>query len=117
MNPDYLWSDRLELPMARPAGHHTVGLAYSGSGSVHAKIDAILLQPAVEWKVLANAGGQKLALYKSLTDEGADATLPNDGRWEVRLYDRDGRLIATVGRRGGEAVTLPAYGFAMAAGE
>jgi hypothetical protein len=113
-NPDYLWIDSLELPRALSAGHHTVRLAYSGSGTVHAKIDAILLQPTVEWKVLANAGGQQLALYKSLTDEGAEATLPSNRRWDVRLYDRNGRLVDAVRRRGGETVRLPAYGFAMA---
>jgi hypothetical protein len=114
-NPDYLWIDSLELPRALSAGHHSVGLTYSGSGSVHAKIDAVLLQPAVEWKVLANGSGQQLALYKSLTDEGAATTLPSNRRWEVRLYDRNGRLVDSVTRRGGEAVKLPAYGSAVAA--
>jgi hypothetical protein len=114
-NPDYLWIDSLELPSALAAGHHTVRLTYSGSGAVHAKVDALLLQPAIEWKLLADAGGQQLALYKSLAADAVQTTLPDNRLWEVRLYDRNGRLIDIVTRRGGEALKLPPYGFAMAA--
>jgi hypothetical protein len=114
-NPDYLWIDSLELPSALAAGHHTVRLAYSGSGSVHAKVDALLIQPEVESNLLASASGQQVALYKSLAGRGADMTLPDDRSWQVRLYDRNGRLIDVVNRRGGATLKLPAYGFAMAA--
>jgi len=93
-NPDYLWIDSVAVPQALGAGAHTVTL--SGLGATHAKIDAVLLQPAVEDKVLDDGVGATIALYKSF----AGATLRRDlpvvtgvDRWFVSAYRDDGRLL------------------------
>jgi len=66
-NPDYLWIDSVAVAQQLNAGTHTVTVRYVGGGSIHAKVDALLLQPAVEDKVLSDGSGGTLALYKSLT--------------------------------------------------
>ena len=113
-NPDYLWIDSVQLPRPLAAGLHTITLAYAGTGAVDAKIDAVLLQPAVESTLLADAGGHELALYKSLAAGAMGATLPN-GRWRVQIYDAEGTLVGTSMQPGGGTLDVPAYGFAIAA--
>jgi hypothetical protein len=81
---------------------------------VDAKVDAVLLQPAVESTLLADAGGHELMLYKSLAGSSEEATLPN-GRWRVQVYDREGNPVETIVQPGGETLDVPAYGFALAA--
>jgi hypothetical protein len=112
-NPDYLWIDSVRLPRRLAAGQHTVALAFTGTGAVHARLDAVLLQPEVESTLLADAGGHELALYKSLAGGSEEAPLPS-GRWRVQLYDHDGRPVGTSMQPGGGAVDVPAYGFAFA---
>ena len=56
-NPDYLWIDTIPVSQALAAGPHTVMLTYTGTGVIHARIDAILLQPAVEDKVVVDGSG------------------------------------------------------------
>jgi hypothetical protein len=113
-NPDYLWIDSLPFPQPLAAGQHTVTLAYAGTGAMHAKVDAVLLQPAVESTLLTAAGGHELALYKSLAAGSQGAALPN-GRWRVQIYDAEGSLVGTTLQPGGGTVYVPAYGFAIAA--
>ena len=113
-NPDYLWIDSLQFQRPLAAGQHTVTLAYAGTGATHAKVDAVLLQPAVESTLLTAAGGHELALYKSLAAGSEGATLPN-GRWRVQIYDAEGSLVGTTLQPGGGTVYVPAYGFAIAA--
>jgi hypothetical protein len=112
-NPDYLWIDSLPFPQPLAAGLHTLTLAYAGTGAVHAKVDAVLLQPAVESTLLTGAGGHELALYKSLAAGSEGATLPH-GRWRVQIYDAEGSLVGTSMQPGGGTVDVPAYGFAFA---
>jgi hypothetical protein len=91
-------------------------LTYAGTGAVHAKVDAVLLQPAVESTLLADAGGHELMLYKSLAGSSDEATLPN-GRWRVQVYDREGNPVETIVQPRGETLDVPAYGFALAASQ
>lgn len=108
-NPDYLWIDSVPLPGNLAAGRHTITL--TGAGMGRAKVDAVLLQPAVESKVLDDGAGAVFALYKSFggTTLRRDVpTAPHVGRWLVSMYRRDGRLVLTyaAGGRSRNAVQI-----------
>jgi hypothetical protein len=114
-NPDYLWIDTLEVAGRLAAGVHTVTLSYAGSGPVHARVDALLLQPEVESVLLAD-GTRQLALYRSFAGEAAPFQLPSGRRWQVSVYDRGGEPLeskdaGTAGQR------IPPYGFVIASAE
>jgi hypothetical protein len=111
-NPDYLWIDSLSVAQHLGAGTHTVTLHYVGSGQIHAKIDAVMLQPVVEDKVLSDGAGGTLALYKSLTDAGSQATVPGQGRWSIEVYDRNGNLVSAH-VSSGMAVPVQPYGYTI----
>jgi hypothetical protein len=120
-NPDFLWIDSVALPHVLAAGPHSITLAYTGNGALHAKIDAILLQPAVEDKVLSDGAGGALAVYKSLTGDvaaGAPPVVAGINQWIAYVYTRTGQLVATnpisQERSGGVAV-LP-YGYTIVVG-
>ena len=113
-NPDYLWVDSLETaPLV--AGAHTVTLGYAGSGSVHAKVDALLLQPEVESRLLGG-GTRQLALYKSLAGEAAPFQLPSGRRWQVSVYDRNGEAMESESAGAG-GLRIPPYGSVIASSE
>jgi hypothetical protein len=111
-NADYLWIDRVAVAQHLDGGTHTVSLRYAGSGSVHAKVDAIMLQPAVEDKVLSDGSGGTLALYKSLTDVGSQAALPGPGRWSIQVYDQNGNLV-NARESSARAVPVQPYGYTI----
>ncbi len=111
-NPDYLWIDGLQLPGALSAGRHTITLSYAGTGALHAKIDAVLLQPEVESKVLQD-GGRQLALYKSLAGQPAPFQLPPGRSWRVSVYNRDGEDV-TEDEDGHVRLQIPPYGSVIA---
>jgi hypothetical protein len=112
-NPDYLWIDSLPLPGSLNAGGHTVTLAYAGAGDLHAKIDAVLLQPEVESKVL-QSGTHQLALYKSLAGEPASFQLPAGRSWRVKVYNRDGEPVGGNEDDGNAQPRIPPYGSVFA---
>ena len=119
-NPDYLRIDSLAVPQRLTAGAHTVTLKYTGNGGTHAKIDAILWQPVIESKVLANGDGATLAAYKSLTDVESRVVLPTPAEtWVVLVYDRDGKLVQRLSFQSGQVSTVPVlpFGYAIASGE
>jgi len=118
-NPDLLWIDSVAVPQTLGAGAHTVTL--TGLGATHAKIDAVLLQPAIEDKMLDDGAGGTLALYKSF----AGATLRRDlpvvagvGRWFVSAYRDDGRLLLAypVSARYPNTVLVLPYGYTIMRG-
>ena len=118
-NPDLLWIDSVAVPQTLAAGPHTVTL--TGTGATHAKVDAVLLQPAVEDKVLDDGAGNTSALYKSFSD----GTLRRDPPavagvrlWLVSLYRRDGRLLFTYPASAGypNTVLVLPYGYTIVAG-
>jgi hypothetical protein len=93
-NPDYLWIDSLPVRQQLTAGAHSVRLDYFGSGGSHAKIDAILVQPMIESKVLEDGNGATLAAYKSLSGAESKVVLPVSAHeWVVLVYDRNGKLV------------------------
>ncbi len=119
-NPDYLWIDSLPVHQRLSAGAHSVKLDYAGNGSVHARIDAILLQPVIESKVVDGAEGATLASYKSLTAVESHVTLPLPAReWTVLVYDQNGRLADRLVLHAERASTAPVrpFGFTIATGE
>ena len=119
-NPDYLWIDSLPVRQSLTAGAHSVTLDYSGSGGTHAKIDAILLQPVIESKVLDDGDGATLAAYKSLTDVESRVVLPTPPHtWAVLVYDRDGKLVQRLSFQSNPVSTVPvlAFGYTIASGK
>jgi hypothetical protein len=119
--PDYLWIDSVAAPRVLSAGPHTVTLTYAGNGTTDAKIDAILLQPVAESKVLADGRGGTLAIYKSLADGTVNVQLPALAppcKWMVQAYDRDGNVVAMYPLHprpdGATVVPVLAYGFTLA---
>jgi hypothetical protein len=119
-NPDYLWIDSLPVHQQLTAGAHSIKLDYSGSGRTHAKIDAILLQPVIESKVVDDGDGSTLASYKSLSDVESQVTLPLPAReWTVLIYDQNGKLADRMFQRSVRLSTVPVrpFGFTIATGE
>ncbi|HEX9094781.1 MAG TPA: hypothetical protein VF990_01630, partial [Candidatus Dormibacteraeota bacterium] len=111
-NPDYLWIDSLAVPQPIAAGAHTVTLKYAGNGGNHAKIDAVLWQPAVESKVLDDGNGATLGVYKSLADVDSEAVLPTGSHtWTVLVYDRNGALAQRLSIRPNQVSTVPVLAF------
>jgi hypothetical protein len=119
-NPDYLWIDSLPVPQRLTAGAHRVKLDYSGSGSTHARIDAILLQPVIESKVLDDGNGATLAAYKSLSDVESHVVLPTPAReWVVLVYDQNGKLADRLLLPPERMSTVPVrpFGYTIASGK
>ena len=118
-NPDYLWIDSLAVPQRLTAGAHTVTLKYAGNGGSHAKIDAILLQPAIESKVIGDGNGATLAAYKSLAAVESQVALPPTVRsWVVLVYDRNGMLVDRLSLTPKDVSTVPVlpFGYTIASG-
>jgi hypothetical protein len=122
-HPDYLWIDSVAAPRVLSAGPHTVTLTYAGNGTTDAKIDAILVQPVAESKVLADGRGGALAIYKSLAARTVKAQLPAlapPRTWMVQVYDREGTVVAVypLHARPDWTTVVPvlAYGFTLAVG-
>jgi hypothetical protein len=120
-HPDYLWIDSVAAPRVLSAGPHTVTVTYAGNGTTDAKIDAILLQPVAESKVLVDGRGGTLAIYKSLAASTVKAQLPAlapPRKWMVQVYDRNGNVVATYPLHprpdGATLVPVLAYGFTLA---
>lgn len=112
-NPDYLWIDSVAVAQHLNAGAHTVTVGYAGGGNVHAKVDALLLQPAVEDKVLNDGSGGTIALFKSLTDVVSQGALPGAGRWTIQVYDQNGNLV-NAHQSSARAVPVQPYGYTIA---
>ncbi len=121
-HPDYLWIDSVVVPGTLDAGPHTVTL--TGIGATHAKVDAVMLQPMIEDKVLDDGAGKTLAVYKSFAgfgDEYVRATVPvasDVHLWLVSSYKSDGRPFLTypVVANGARTVLIPPYGYAIVTG-
>ncbi|MDQ6670380.1 MAG: hypothetical protein M3069_06455 [Chloroflexota bacterium] len=120
-NSDYLWINTVVVPRPLTAGSHTVTLAYLGDGATSARIDAILLQPLIENKVLTDAEHNALAVYKSLSPFDSSGALPQGEQsadWKVRTYNRNGVLVEAssvrVGPNSTGRVPVVAYGYTLA---
>jgi hypothetical protein len=121
-NPDYLWIDSVVVPGTLDAGPHTVTL--TGIGATHAKVDAVMLQPMIEDKVLDDGAGNTLAVYKSFAGfsdgyaRAATPAAPGVRLWLVSSYRSDGRPFAIypLARAYPRTVLVPPYGYAIVTG-
>ena len=98
-------------------------MTYAGDGTTDAKIDAILLQPVAESKVLTDGMGGTLATFKSLADSTVNAQLPAlapPRKWVAQVYDRNGNVAAIYPLHprpdGATVVPVLASGFTLAVG-
>ena len=73
-----------------------------------ARLDSVLVQPEVEWLVLAGEDGEGQALLRSfaLDVQTRTVTLPGMDSGVARAYDTGGRLVTTT-PLDGEEVTVP----------
>jgi len=94
--PGYLTVGTAPRAPAAAAGPATLLSAYVGDGPV-ARLDAVLVQPEVEWLVLAGAGGGQALLRSFARSPRTRAvTLEGTGPTTAQAYDQRGRLVATV---------------------
>ena len=93
--PGYLTVGTTPAAPAAAAGPATLLSAYAGTGPV-ARLDAVLVQPEVEWLVLAGAGGSQALLRSFARSPRTQATtLEGSGATTARAYDQRGQLVAT----------------------
>ena len=99
-----------------PAGPRTLRLEHTG-GEQAVEVDAVLVQPALEWLLLGDADGDAAqAVVKSFDDRFRThrLALPVDGPVTAGSYDATGRLYEEYAGDGGfVAVRLPPGGFAV----
>jgi len=80
-------------PVQAGPGPAELESAYAGSGP-EARLDAVLVQPEVEWLVLAgDGGGQAVARSFATHREVRTLDLAGSGPASARSYDRAGRLV------------------------
>jgi hypothetical protein len=80
-------------PVQAGPGPAELESAYAGSGP-EARLDAVLVQPEVEWLVLAgDGGGQAVARSFATHREVRTLDLAGSGPASARSYDRTGRLV------------------------
>jgi hypothetical protein len=103
--PGYLTVGTSPKAPAAAAGPATLLSAYSGAGPL-ARLDAVLVQPEVEWLVLGGpSGGQALLRSFAHGARTQPITLPGAGPTTARAYDQRGALVAVVASGSG---TVPA---------
>jgi hypothetical protein len=93
--PGYLTVGTAPAAPAATAGPATLLSAYVGDGPV-ARLDAVLVQPEVEWLVLGGGGGQALLRSFARSPRTRAVTLEGTGPTTARAYDQHGTLVATV---------------------
>ncbi len=93
-----------------PAGPTMLGAEYAGTGPP-ARLDAVLVQPEVEWLVLGAADAGQALLRSFATDwERRTIRVPGCGRAIVRAYGQDGSLLRRSVARGEEVGAAVAPG-------
>jgi hypothetical protein len=94
--PGYLTVGTTPAAPTAAAGPATLLSTYAGTGPV-ARLDAVLVQPEVEWLVLAGAsGGQALLRSFARSPRTQAIALEGSGATTARAYDQGGQLVATV---------------------
>jgi hypothetical protein len=98
------------LPGALTASGTEATLRATATGKGPARIDAVAMQPLVEWLVLAgNGGGSALLRSFAATPRTATVTVDGDGPATVTVYDAAGRLVTRSSTSGATiaATTVP----------
>jgi hypothetical protein len=94
--PGYLTVATAPAAPKAAAGPAALLSAYAGDGPV-ARLDAVLVQPEVEWLVLGGGrGGQALLRSFARSPRTRAVTLEGTGPTMARAYDQRGTLVATV---------------------
>ena len=113
-NDSYLWMDSIAFPGVLQAGDHTITIRGLRG---EARIDAILLQPIIEYRMLGDGEGNTVTLLKSLSGLPDAGRLPLRGESVViRTFSSNGRLLSERSHtvRGPELlVPVPRYGYAV----
>ena len=102
-------------PVEAGAGPADLVSTYAGTGP-EARLDAVLVQPEVEWLVLGGSGGgQAVARSFARHREVRVLDLAGSGPASARSYDRAGRLVEVVISPGGHLrVPVAPGGFTVA---
>ncbi len=106
--PGYLGVGQSRTRTIVDAGSGVVSAAFSGNRG-EARLDAVLLQPEIEWLVLAGDGGHQ-GVLRSFSDRLRNQRLDmgDGGRPEARAYNDMGVLVRTVLGRAG-VVSAPVF--------
>jgi hypothetical protein len=108
--PGYLTVGTAPAAPAATAGPATLLSAYAGDGAV-ARLDAVLVQPEVEWLVLGGgSGGQALLRSFAGSPRTRAITLEGTGPTTARAYDQRGMLVAAVTSASGTVAARVAPG-------
>ena len=95
-----------------PSGTTSLVVSYAGDGTRPARLDAVMVQPEVEWLLLGGqAGGQALLRSFSETREARPLVLAGTGPMRARSYDARGRLIRSAVVPSGGRVRIEPGGF------
>ena len=102
-------------PVEAGAGPAELVSAYAGTGP-EARLDAVMVQPEVEWLVLGGSGGgQAVARSFARHREVRVVDLAGSGPASARSYDRSGRLVEVATSPGGHLrVPVAPGGFTVA---
>ncbi len=103
--PGYLDVGTSQLVRPVAAGPTSLRTVYVGDGTV-AQLDAVLVQPEVEWLVVTGAGHSRALLRSfALQPRSATITVPGSGPVLVSAYDGSGRVTARTWTTG-DSVTV-----------
>ncbi|MEA4883705.1 MAG: hypothetical protein VB144_08625 [Clostridia bacterium] len=103
-SPDskYFVMEKLSSPVTLAAGKHTITVKFTGaSRTASASIDAIILQPTVEWRQMSGSGSRNLLIARSFREEASARDIDVDIRssspgpeisFLVRRYNSNGEL-------------------------
>ena len=111
--PGYFDIVTIDDPVETARRTVTVDVTYSGEPGHEIRLDAILLQPLVEWHVIGTSDASQ-ALLRSFSrqPETQQVRLPSNGLL-ARSYDQSARLVGTTETRSRAiSVTVPPGGFA-----
>ena len=102
-------------PVEAGAGPAELVSSYAGTGP-EARLDAVMVQPEVEWLVLGGSGGgQAVARSFARHREVRVVDLAGSGPASARSYDRSGRLVEVATSSGGHLrVPVAPGGFTVA---
>ena len=102
-------------PVEAGAGPAELVSSYAGTGP-EARLDAVMVQPEVEWLVLGGSGGgQAVARSFARHREVRVVDLAGSGPASARSYDRSGRLVEVATSPGGHLrVPVAPGGFTVA---
>jgi hypothetical protein len=126
-SPDmaYLAMKEVVEPRLLLPGLHSLGIRFSGLLHTNAAtIDSVILQPAIEWRILSDNRGHSLVFLKSFIKDDREfkldrLELKNFCLTSYTLYHRSGTVVIKKQENGllPMAIKIPAYGYAVMMGK